>query len=135
MKKIKLFLFLIIFYFFWILNYSYAAKAPEINCIWLPGCPDTNIKNPSPANVKRNFDNNIVWKASIDFVVTFIKYIAVIAVISLMLGWIMYILSWGEEEKVKKAKSWIIWSIVWVFMSVSAWWIITFITQLNINLI
>lgn len=132
MKKIKLFLLSYIFYFFWFIVNIYAAKAPEINCVWLPWCPYTDIRHPSPANVNWTFDNNIVWKASIDLVVTFIKYIAVIAVISLMLWWIMYILSWGEDEKVKKAKSWIIWSLVWVFMSVSAWWIITFITQLSI---
>lgn len=132
MKKIKLFLLSYIFYLFWTINYSYAAMAPEINCVWLPGCPDSSIANPSKANVSWDFSNNIVWKVSVDLVVTFIKYIAVIAVISLMLGWIMYILSWWEEEKAKKAKSWIIWSIVWVFMSVSAWWIITFITQLSI---
>jgi len=132
MKKIKLFLFLSAFYILEFLNYVNAARAPEINCVWLAGCPDTNIRNPSTANVNWDFDNNIIWKASIDLVVTFIKYIAVIAVISLMLWWIMYILSWGEEEKAKKAKSWIIWSMVWVFMSVSAWWIIRFITQLSI---
>jgi len=132
MKKIKLFFFLILFYFFWVLNYVNAAKAPEINCVWLAGCPDEDITHPTDADIKWRFDDNIVWRITIDLVITFIKYIAVIAVISLMLGWIMYILSWGEEEKVKKAKSWIIWSIVWVFMSVSAWWIIKFITQLSI---
>jgi hypothetical protein len=49
-----------------------------------------------------------------------------------MLWGVMYILSGWEEEKVKKAKWWIIWSLVGVFMSVSAWWIISFITQITI---
>jgi hypothetical protein len=125
--------FIILGFLFSIFNKIYATKAPEINCVWLAWCPDTDIKNPTKANVQWDFWNNIVWKFTIDFVVIFIKYIAVIAVISLMLWWVMYILSWWEEEKVKKAKSWIIWSAVWVFMSVSAWWIIKFITQLSIS--
>jgi len=128
MKKINIFLLSVIYYFVWLTNYIYAAKAPWILWGWLPGW-----KNEwETINVESNFEKTEIWKASIDFIVTFIKYIAIIAVISLMFWWIMYILSWWEEEKIKKAKSWIIWSIVWVFMSVSAWWIIKFITQLSI---
>ena len=130
-------IYLIIWTFLLLLNNttSFAAKAPWVNCVWLPWCPDDNIQNPTPANVHWDFWSNIVWKASIDLVTTFIQYIWVIAVISLMLWWVMYILSGWEDEKIKKAKAWIIWSMVWVFMSVSAWWIISFIAKLHINLL
>ncbi len=130
-------IYLIIWTFLLLLNNttSFAAKAPWVNCVWLPWCPDKDIQNPTPANVHWDFWSNIVWKASIDLVITFIQYIWVIAVISLMLWWVMYILSGWEDEKIKKAKAWIIWSMVWVFMSVSAWWIISFIAKLNINLL
>jgi hypothetical protein len=43
----------------------------------------------------------------------------------------MYLLSWGEEDKTKKAKSWIIWSLVWVLTSISAWWIINMLNNLT----
>ena len=128
MKKINIFLLSVIFYFVWLTNYIYAANVPWILWGWLPGWENEWEK----IVLKSSFQDTPLWKASVDFVITFIKYIAIIAVISLMFWWIMYILSWWEEEKVKKAKSWIIWSIVWVFMSVSAWWIIKFITQLSI---
>ncbi len=111
----------------------FATKAARVNCVWLPWCPDTNISNPSPATVKNDFWNTIVWKTFIDLVSTFMQYVWVIAVISLMLWWVIYILSWWEDEKIKKAKSWIIWSLVGVFFSVSAWGIIKFITVLSIN--
>jgi len=107
---------------------TWIQEAPWILWTWLPWWKVEWEK----VVLKSSFQDTPLWKAAIDFVITFIKYIAIIAVISLMFWWIMYILSWWEEEKVKKAKSWIIWSIVWVFMSVSAWWIIKFITQLSI---
>jgi len=74
-----------------------------------------------------------VWGIIPHFVQIFIRYVAVIAVLSLMLAWIFYIISWWEEEKVKKAKKWITWSLVWVLLSVSAWWIINLINNLYIN--
>jgi hypothetical protein len=41
-----------------------------------------------------------------------IKYTSVIAVIALMIAGIMYLISGGEEEKIKKAKRWIIWALI-----------------------
>ncbi len=132
MKKIFLFL-VFVFSFLFFVNFSLASWAPSVSCVWLPWCPDTSLVHPSWANVSSNFESTFVWKATIDLVVTFIKYIAAIAVISVMIGWIMYMISWGEEEKVKKAKSWILWSIVWVLLSISAFWIIRIITLITIN--
>ena len=43
-----------------------------------------------------------------------IQYVAVIAVIAVMIGGIMYLLSSGEEEKTQKAKNIIIWALVGV---------------------
>lgn len=63
---------------------------------------------------------------------TMIRYVAIIAVLSLMLSWIMYLISGWEEEKVKKAKNWIIWSLLGVFFSISAWWIIEIINNIQI---
>ena len=70
----------------------------------------------------------IIW----EFISEMILYTAVVAVLSLMISWIFYIISFWEEEKTKKAKKWIIWSLVWVVISVSAWFIINSINHLSV---
>lgn len=62
-----------------------------------------------------------------------IKYTAVLAVVALMIAGIMYLVSGGEEERVKKAKKWIIWSLIGVLVSVSAWFIVNVINNLYIG--
>lgn len=96
-----------------------AVAAPAIDCGDLPGCGSGSSSN-SPIT----FVGNLIAEA--------IKYVAVVAVISLMLSGILYLISGGEEEKVKKAKTWIIWSLVGVLLSVSSWYIINLINNLNV---
>ena len=72
----------------------------------------------------------IIWAG---FITSFIEFLAIIAVIALMASWMLYLLSGWEEEKVKKAKNWIIWSLVWVILSIFAWWIIGVLNNLQIN--
>lgn len=109
-------------------SYTYAA-APSVNCVWLPGCVDSNIMNPTSPRISDNIwimlISNIIWEV--------IQYIAVIAVISLIVSGIMYLISGWEEDKAKKAKNWIIWSLVWVLVSISAWWIINVLNNIYIN--
>jgi hypothetical protein len=106
----------------WILLFqinNVSANTPDIlPKVWLPW-----------DNIKRDFVDKIWWK----FISTFIEYVAIIAVISLMLSWIMYLIANWDEEKVKKAKNWIIWSLVWVLLSISAWWIINIINNFKLN--
>jgi hypothetical protein len=45
----------------------------------------------------------------------------------------MYLLSGWDDEKTKKAKYWIIYSLLWVIISVSAWGIINLINNLKIG--
>jgi hypothetical protein len=116
MKKILSFVFL----FFVNFNLLFAAwNRPVVPNLGLPGD-------------NRNIDgvyNNVIP----NIIVQLIRYVAVIAVLSLMIAWIMYLISWWEEEKVKKAKSWILWSIIWVVISISAWGIINLINNITIN--
>lgn len=112
----------IIIYIILIKNNSVFANKPEI-------IEDVDAMLPWDSSTAENVAKEIGWW----LITTFIKYVAVIAVISLMLSWIMYLLSWWEEEKVKKAKSWIIWSLAWVIFSISAWSIINLINNLQIN--
>lgn len=97
------------------------AATPSIDCQWLPGC---SVGKPWNVEGATRFIST--------FISQFIQYIAAIAVVYLMIAWIMYLLSWGDDEKVKKAKKSIIWALVWVFISISAWAIIWVVNTFKI---
>jgi len=97
------------------------AKKPEI-------IKEVEDNLPWDKTTSTNVTSKVWW----ELIATMIKYVAVIAVITLMISWIMYLLSNWEEEKVKKAKHWIIWSLVWVFLSISAMAIIKIINSIHI---
>ena len=114
-------------YFIWLTSNAF-AWAPEVNCVWLPGCDSNSLTNPISID-----ENNDIWIEVISSIIwETIQFVAVIAVIALIISWMMYLVSWGEEEKTKKAKTWIIWSLVWVVLSISAWWIINILNQIII---
>lgn len=100
------------------------ATAPVVNCTWLPWCQSGTAYLAKPENIDWSA-LKFIWK----IISEWIKYVAVIAVISLMISWIMFLISAWNDEKVKKAKKWIIWSLVWVLISTSAW---TIINMLNV---
>ncbi|MFK7780618.1 MAG: hypothetical protein QM490_05815 [Candidatus Gracilibacteria bacterium] len=106
-----------------------SAAAPEVNCIGLPGCVDDDKMTPSPANVSDNM--------GIEFITSIIgqviQFVAVIAVIALILSGMLYLFSGGDEEKVKKAKSWIIWSLAGVVLSISAWGLVNILDKIIIS--
>lgn len=95
-------------------------NAPEIKCWWLPWCWS-------------NDNSDAVFNFASKTVSELIKYVAVFAVLALISSWIMYIFSWWEEEKTKKAKNWIIWSLVWIVLSISAWTIINIINNFTVT--
>lgn len=106
---------------------TYSAM-PKVNCAGLPWCNSDDIMSTSwdslDEEIWKNFISNIIWE--------FIKLVAVFAVFALIFSWVMYLLSSWDEEKANKAKKWIIWSLVWVFLSISAWGIINFLNNVNI---
>lgn len=119
LKKI---LYTTMLYIFYIWN---TFAEPDIWCWGLPFCKEDQ----TGLDWAKNIDvNKVAW----NFVSELIQYVAVIAVISLMISGIMYLVSGWEEEKVKKAKTWIIWSLVWVFLSVSAFAIISIVNEISI---
>ena len=101
-----------------LLQFGFAA--PDVECGGLPGCAD--------AGVSGSGVYDILW----NIIALLIKYIAVIAVIAVMIGGIMYLISSGDEEKTKKAKSVIIWALAWVFISISAWSLISILNNFRI---
>lgn len=113
--------FYILLYFLLFIEQAFAIQNnhPFVPKLWLPWDDRTTT--------------TVINKTWWYFIELFIQFVAVIAVISLMIAWIMYLISGWEEEKVKKAKSWIIWSLIWVFLSIAAWGIINAINNILIN--
>jgi hypothetical protein len=127
LKRIWIICILLLSYIFAFNAWVFAA-APEVNCIWLPGCVDSDIANPTPANI----NNNLWIKVIANLIGQVIQFVALFAVIALIISGIMYLVSWGDEEKAKKAKTWITWSLLWVIISVSAWGIINMLNKITI---
>lgn len=123
------------FSFFNYISYSgisYAAEGwwqANINCAGLPWCKsgwEIALDKWTSSNIWLDFIVNVVNQ--------FIQLIAVIAVFALIFSWVMYLVSMWEDEKVKKAKDWIIYSLIWVFLSLSAWWIINLLNNFKISM-
>ena len=105
-----------------------ATNAPTINCYGLPGCPDAKWQPSAP-----NITENSFTEAIAEIIAYVMPYVAVLAVLAVMISWVMYLLSAGDEDKVNRAKKWIIWSLLWVLLSISSWFIIATLWNLNFN--
>jgi len=104
------------------------AEPPAVNCFGLPGCVDGDISDPQAPTIADNTAGKFIG----DLISQLIQYVAAIAVIALMWSGIMYLVSSGEEEKTNRAKKWIIWSLVWVVLSISAYGIIELVNTFQI---
>ena len=105
------------------------AEPPAVNCFGLPGCVDSDISEPQAPTVP----DNKAWKFVGNIITQLIQYVAALAVIALMGSGIMYLVSSGEEEQVNRAKKWIIWSLVGVIFSISAYGIIELVNTFQIT--
>jgi len=104
---------------------SFALDMP-VKCQWLPWC---DLGWDGWVHEEKVF--SFIWKVTSES----IKYITVFAVVALMLAWLNFVVWWWlswEEEKVKKAKTWVMWALVWVILSISAWWIINILNNLEV---
>ena len=61
------------------------------------------------------------------------KYVAILAIIATMIGWLMFLFSAWSDEKVKKAKNVIIYSIIWVLVSIASYTLVDIINNLTLN--
>lgn len=96
----KIFYTIISFSLLFFLIGSAFAASPEIDCGSLPGCDGGSL------------DGSGITTIIANVIATVIKYVAVIAVLAVMYGGVLYLLSSGEEEKTKKAKNVIIWALL-----------------------
>lgn len=121
----RLFITSYLFFFAWV-NMIFAWDSPDISCAWLPWCEFWTDSIGWRGNVF------LWWDIIIKFITTFIQFIAVIAVISLIFSWIMYLFSMWDDDKLQKIKRWIIYSLIWVFISMSSWAIINILNNITI---
>lgn len=127
-RYIKILLIVSAVYFLFQSNWVFWTEIPKVNCYWLPWCADSDAANPGRPWTRFTwipYISNIIW--------TTIQYIAVLSVVVVMISWVMYMLSGWEDEKVKKAKKWMIWSLVGVFLSISAWSIINILNTFRLG--
>lgn len=64
---------------------------------------------------------------------TVIKYIGILAILSLTWGGLEFVISGGEDGKIKKAKGIITYSLIGVVVAVSAYAIIDIVANFKIN--
>ncbi len=62
-----------------------------------------------------------------------IKYVWLLAVLSLTIWWIMYMTSYWTDDKTKKAKNVILYSIIWVVISIGAFALVEIVNNINLN--
>lgn len=113
-KKIAAF----ILVWFQILYINNVFAEPELECNWLPGC-----------DKESEWVLDFVW----NLVSELIKYVAVVAVFSLIIAGFMYIFSAWDDTKAKNARKWIFWSLVAVFISITWYLIINLINEAKIT--
>lgn len=115
MKKIILIVLLFIL-FSWDLV---QAAAPAINWAGLPWASW--------------WDNAVIDTYIPRWIATLIKYTSVLAVLSVTISWIMYNMSFWQEDKAKKAKAWVTYSLIWVLISTSAYAIISIVNSISLK--
>ncbi|EKE29475.1 MAG: hypothetical protein ACD_2C00165G0001 [uncultured bacterium (gcode 4)] len=69
----------------------------------------------------------------VNTIAEWIKYIWLLAVLSLTIWWIMYMTSYWTDEKTKKAKNIIMYSIIWVVVSMGAFALVEIVNNINLN--
>lgn len=122
-KKIKYFAIFIIALLLPIITFANTSTLDFKNEFWLPGFYEWwgIIKKENP--VKFLF---VIIKE-----VT--KYVAILAIIATMIWWLMFLFSAWSDEKVKKAKNVIIYSIIWVVVSIASFTLVDIINNLTLN--
>lgn len=134
MKKISLILLTLLMSFGFFYSVSAAAQNPWVICTGLPGCPQTteftpDIKWAAQDDARNAKAFQFLWNV----IAEGIKYAAVAAVISLMISWVMFVVSAWDEDKITKSRKWITWSLVWVLLTVSAWSLVNLVNSFKIN--
>lgn len=122
-EKIKYIILLIISLLLPVITFANTSTLDFKNEFWLPGFYE--------------WDGIIKTENPIKFLFVIIKevtkYVAILAIIATMIGWLMFLFSAWSDEKVKKAKNVIIYSIIWVLVSIASFTLVDIINNLTLN--
>ncbi|MBP8016490.1 hypothetical protein KAZ01_00635 [Candidatus Gracilibacteria bacterium] len=110
------------------MNFCY-ADAKDIR-IDNPGLPDFGKKTTVLGIF--SVDNSTATGFLTTIIAEVIKYTGVLAIIALTIGGLMYITSYGAEAQTKKAKDIIIYSIIGVILSISAYTLVSIINNFTL---
>lgn len=100
-----------------------ASNVTDPVTIWLPFEQYTST---DPNN------NTSITTAIAKSILAFIPYILALAVLSMIGAGIYYLISWGNEEKVKTAKSTLLYTIIGVIIATSAYTIANIVNSLSV---
>ena len=107
---------------------TFADKWPWINCYWLPGCKiSTQWKNDYETDKEVSFSWWVVYLTNV--ISDGIKYTAVFSVLAIIMSGIYFVSSAWNEDKAKRAKKLVTWSIIWVLISTSAWSMVSILNK------
>ncbi len=127
-KKYYYILFAIIFYINWVFADVNKLRLPDV---WLPDLSKKDEILWGLLKIERIWWENALWFITV-IITEAIKFTWVLAIIALIIWWIMYITSMWADEKIKKAKDIIIYSLVWVVLSISAYAIVSIVNNLSL---
>ncbi len=111
---------------------TFADKWPWINCYWLPGC---NIQKQWLNDYQTDYETKKEvsfswWVVYLTNVISDgIKYTAVFSVLAIIMSGIYFVSSAWNEDKAKRAKKLVTWSIIWVLISTSAWSMVSILNK------
>jgi len=131
-KRILVFLLLIIISFFSI-NYLYAVNC-SYEWVWdISSALENCVAGADSKLVTNAWDLKVEdWfkKVLIDWTTKIATYLAFWAIFAIVFGSLKMVLSWWEEEAIKKWKDVIRWWIIWFLWVISAGFIISVVVKL-----
>lgn len=105
------------------------------NCEFLPGddiswriatcLGDTDLVQPVDGEIESG-----IKQLFVDWTTNIATALSLIAIGAIVLGWLMMTLAGGEDEKIKKGKDIVKWSLIWFLAAISAWAVVRLVVEL-----
>lgn len=95
--------------------------------------PDEDVSGWLPFQTTGSFWKNTSQEFISKWISEAIKYLGLIAVVTLTIWWIMYIISFWSDDKTKRAKNVIVYSIVGVVVAMAAYLLIDIVNNIKLG--
>lgn len=112
----------------WIFLAPAYAKIEKPQSMWLPTFSTNKDLVGDVVQVRKDNPHGFLTK----WIAEWIKYVWLLAVISLIIGWFMYMISYWSDDKTKKAKNIIMYSIIGVLVSIAAYSLVDIINNISL---